>query len=115
MPGQGPAAALTSQMRPPLFLSCKEALHNVVKHAGASEVTLGVAVKEGALVVTIADNGRGRTGAAGSRTPSRWAAGQGTANRHRRLAAMGGRCEITDAAAGAGTVVTLTMPLAESL
>ena len=114
MPGQGPAAALTSQMRHQLFLSCKEALHNVVKHAGASEVTLGVAVKAGALVVTIADNGRGRTGAAGSRTPSRWAAGQGTENMHRRLAAMGGRCEITDAAGGAGTVVTLTMPLAES-
>ena len=86
----------------------------MVKHAGASEVTRGVAVKAGALVVTIADNGRGRTGAAGSRTPFRWAAGQGTENMHRRLAAMGGRCEITDAAAGAGTTVTFTMPLTES-
>jgi signal transduction histidine kinase/streptogramin lyase len=115
MPGQWPTAALTSQMRHNLFLSCKEALHNVVKHAGASEVTLGVAVKEGALVVTIADNGCGRAGATGSRAPFRSAAGQGTENMRRRLAEMGGRCEIADAADGAGTTVTFIIPLAESV
>jgi signal transduction histidine kinase len=36
-----------------------EAIHNVVKHAEASRITIRMAVREHALVVTVTDNGRG--------------------------------------------------------
>ena len=40
MPMQFPDWRLTSEVRHNFFLACKEALHNVVKHSGASEVQI---------------------------------------------------------------------------
>ena len=48
------------------YLVCSEALANVAKHAGASEVELSVAARDGRLRLGIADNGRGGADSRGS-------------------------------------------------
>ena len=63
--------AVESRHRHQLFLAFKEALTNVVRHSGATEVRLGIRVEHGQLRLTIADNGRGL--AEGSQ-PRKWTA-----------------------------------------
>jgi signal transduction histidine kinase/ligand-binding sensor domain-containing protein len=104
---QLPAWPLTAEVRHSLFLAFKEALHNVVKHASASEVRISLELQEEEFVLTIADNGRGFTPAATeSDRPTR---GNGLANMHRRLADIGGRCEIRSAP-GSGAEIKFVVP-----
>ncbi len=103
-----PARAFTSQGRHHLFLTCKEALNNVAKHAHATEVSLKVEASGDELRITISDNGRGFavnevTPSAGRRTAN------GLANMRSRLAAVGGSCEIVSTSQG--TVIHLAVPL----
>ncbi|HTY89362.1 MAG TPA: ATP-binding protein [Candidatus Acidoferrum sp.] len=60
---EGPPAtadlALNSRRRHQLFLVFKEALTNVVRHSGATDVRLSIRTEPGALRVVVADNGRG--------------------------------------------------------
>lgn len=115
LPRQVPAETVSAESRHNLFLSFEEALNNVLKHSGATEVRLEMTVKPDAFEVEIADNGRGfdpgalpatgsarRNGARGS--------GQGLANMRRRLAEVGGECRI-ESRPGAGTTVRLVLPL----
>ena len=82
-----PTAPLPSaETRQQLYLIFKEALHNVVKHAGASLVTVRLAATPAGLRLTVADNGRGHSGAA---RPG----GHGLANMQARAAAAGGRVQ----------------------
>ena len=48
-----------------MFLSVKEALNNVVKHAQARRVELRITCESGALTIVIADDGRGLRRTAG--------------------------------------------------
>jgi signal transduction histidine kinase len=115
MPGHLPATPLTSQMRHHLFLCCKEALNNVVKHARATEVTLRIAATADRLSIDLADDGRGLTPSpALAPDPRRAAPGQGLDNMRRRLAEMGGHCELAPGPAGRGTTVTFSFPLSPS-
>ncbi len=59
MPEQLPTVQLTSESRRNVFLVVKEALHNVVKHSEASQVTLRLIVGDRSLAIYIEDNGRG--------------------------------------------------------
>ena len=108
LPVQFPAWRLTSEVRHNVFLAFKEALHNVVKHSGASEVTIRLAVMESSFELAVADNGRGF--AVGEKAKhsavvqGRAASGNGLENMKRRLAVMGGSCEI-QSVPGAGTRV----------
>ncbi|MEI7902391.1 MAG: ATP-binding protein [bacterium] len=79
-----PACTLTSGQRHNLFLAAKEALHNVVKHAGASEVWLRIRVQDNVLCFQIEDNGSGQ--APSSKDP----AGRGSANMKNRMEQLGG-------------------------
>ncbi len=60
---EGPPAsaelAVDSRHRHQLFLAFKEALTNVVRHSGATEVRLGIQIEPDGLHLVIADNGRG--------------------------------------------------------
>ena len=94
---------LSSQTRHNLTLAVKEAVHNVIKHARASEVTLGVELSAQMLRVAVRDDG---CGFAATDTPR----GHGLANMQRRLAEIGGRCSL-ESAPGKGTVVELRLPL----
>jgi signal transduction histidine kinase len=93
-----------SRYRHQLFLAFKEALTNVVRHAGASEVRLGFRVEKGQLCLTVSDNGRGFSSAVQT------AAMDGVANMRARVEKLGGRFEIAGDA-GSGTTVRFYVPL----
>jgi signal transduction histidine kinase len=93
-----------SRHRHQLFLAFKEALTNVVRHSGATEVRLNIKVEAGHIRLTITDNGRGRTD--GSPTEEM----DGVANMRSRLEKLGGRFEVKSQP-GQGMVVLFDLPL----
>jgi signal transduction histidine kinase len=97
--------ALETRLRHQLFLVFKEALANVIKHSGASEVRLGVGVENRILHVVVADNGNGL------REPGATAGGhEGIANMRRRMEKLGGQFEIAGET-GQGTTVKFSVSL----
>ena len=91
-----------------LFRAIQELVQNIVKHAQASVITLQIVRSANELTVMVEDNGVGFDPVA-----VRAQAGIGLANIETRLAYLGGQAYF-DAAPGRGTVVTLTVPLAET-
>jgi signal transduction histidine kinase len=53
-----PGTFITGEMRRDIFLSVKECLHNIVKHAGATKVCFSMELKE-MMKIVIHDNGKG--------------------------------------------------------
>lgn len=104
LPVRLPATPLTSAVRHNLFLAFKEALHNVVRHAAATEVQISLALADRALELTVADNGRGFTVPAGK------GPGNGLANLRHRLGEVGGTCQLVSES-GRGTTVRLCLQL----
>jgi signal transduction histidine kinase len=98
---------ISSQARHNISMAVKEAVHNIIKHAAASEVVLKIEFKEGILQISIKDDGRGFQLA----DP---AAGHGLANMKRRLADIGGECSI-ESYAQKGTVVHLQWTIKSSI
>jgi signal transduction histidine kinase len=96
---------LGAERRRHLFLAFKEAIHNIVKHAGATEVRISLAERDGTLVVEVADNGRGLPAGGASAT------GNGLRNMRERMAAAGGACHIESRPEG-GTRIELSAPVA---
>ncbi len=92
-----------SRHRHQLFLAFKEALHNVVRHSGATEVRLGIQVGQGELHLVIADNGRGLP------LSARTGEMDGVNNMRSRIEQLGGRFEIAGDA-GKGTTVRFYVP-----
>ena len=100
-----PDFPLNSEQRHHLFLAFKEALTNVVRHSGATEVQIRISLTDdGWLRIGIDDNGHGLP-------PTVSAGADGLENFRRRMAQIGGRCEITDGPGG-GVSVRLSLPLA---
>jgi ligand-binding sensor domain-containing protein/signal transduction histidine kinase len=109
VPIQLPAWPLTAEVRHSLFLAFKEALHNVVKHAAATEVRVSLTLAESGFSASIEDNGRGFDPAsvgtaATTNDPLRIAGGNGLANMRKRIGGIGGECQV-DSAPGKGTTV----------
>jgi signal transduction histidine kinase len=98
--GPWPPIALSPEQRRNLFLVLKEALHNVVKHAQATRVTVSMAWRQGELHMSIGDDGVGLSDAGTQ--------GNGLSNMRQRMAALGGRFDMQD---GAGTILHCTVPL----
>ncbi|HEX4342994.1 MAG TPA: ATP-binding protein, partial [Verrucomicrobiae bacterium] len=99
-----PDRMVSSTYRHEFFLAFKEALTNVVRHSGATEVRLGVQMIGQRLRLSIADNGGGlaeNISKEGS---------DGLVNMRMRLEKMGGRFEIASKA-GRGTTLRFYMPL----
>jgi signal transduction histidine kinase len=113
LPLQFPEWHLTSEVRHNVFLAFKEALHNTVKHSGASEAFIRLAVKEKSVELALADNGRGFVAGekreVASLAKGRAASGNGLENMRRRMAAIGGNCAI-ESVPGSGTKVLFTVP-----
>jgi signal transduction histidine kinase len=98
-----PAIMLEGRVRHDLFLAVKETLNNVVRHAKASEVELGIAAGDGALEITLADDGKGfDLSIAGP--------GNGLKNLRSRLAKLDGSC-VVESHPGGGTKVSIHLPL----
>jgi signal transduction histidine kinase len=88
-PDNIPAIFVSGETRRHVFLTIKESLHNIVKHAEASEVKLDFHINSG-LKVNIHDNGRGFDLANVMKTKQ----GNGLKNMRRRIESMGGSFRI---------------------
>ena len=104
LPLKLPPLTLSSPVRHNLFLAFKEALHNAVKHAAAKSALVSLRLEPGSFTLLIKDDGRGFRPATAVGT------GNGLANMQRRLADIGGHCEI-QSEPGRGTRVRFTVPL----
>jgi signal transduction histidine kinase len=85
-----------------LILMFKEALHNITRHAEATEVAIKLKQTADSLVLTIQDNGKGFD-------PAAVTGGMGLTNLRRRAEKQQGRVDI--ASTSRGTTLTLTLPL----
>jgi signal transduction histidine kinase len=99
-----PDRTVSSAHRHEFFLAFKEALTNVVRHSGATEVRLGVRLIGDRLRLSIADNGKGLMADAARQD------GDGLLNMRSRLENLGGRFEIASQS-GRGTTVRFYVPL----
>jgi signal transduction histidine kinase len=115
VPVEVPSWPLTAEIRHNLFLAFKEALSNVVKHAGATEVRISLEVRERDFVFALRDNGRGfDRNQPPSSADGRIASGNGLRNIERRVVQIGGRCEISSEF-GKGTGLSFIIPIPASL
>lgn len=92
--------SLSGEQRRNIYLVIKEALHNIVKHAGATRVKIVFALDEEHLNVAIHDNGQGLKQAS--------AFGNGLKNMRCRVEQIGGHFDIES---NGGTTVTMDCPL----
>lgn len=118
LPAQLSQRPLSTQTRHNVFLAFKETLHNVAKHATASEVRVSLGIENGNFVLTVEDNGRGCRELTPQPVPNgvaerapRLLTGHGIASMNSRLEEIGGQCEI-QSTYGLGTRVQFTVPFA---
>ncbi|HUP83597.1 MAG TPA: ATP-binding protein, partial [Candidatus Limnocylindria bacterium] len=88
----------------------QEALHNIAKHAHATQVTVYVTQQHGSVVLLIADDGRGFD--PHQRRPAGDRNGMGLMSMQERAALVGGRIDI-ESAAGRGTSISVRVPWSE--
>jgi signal transduction histidine kinase len=105
---QFPERPIFAGARHHLFLAFKEALHNLVKHSGATCATVSLEMSAAELILRVQDNGRGLP--AGDASPRPAGKRNGLPNMRQRMADVGGRCEINAAPQG-GTIVVFYLPL----
>lgn len=98
-----PDLPLAASQRHNIFLTAREALNNIVKHSGATEVLLRITLEDCLLEIHIQDNGRGfeLDYAEG---------GNGLGNLKQRMRDVGGDCHMVTRR-GYGTSVVFTLPL----
>lgn len=87
------------------YAIASEAFANALRHSSASRITLAAAVEDGALVVSVSDNGVG--------LPGRPRAGVGLVSMRERAVEVGGRLDVVETSGG-GTTVRATLPLGAS-
>lgn len=96
-----PDIILPQELRRNIYLAVKEALHNAVKHSGATEVSIAITVKSG-LFILVQDNGRG------FKAPLAGVNGNGLGNMQRRMSTIGGTFELQS---NDSTLVLFSVPL----
>ncbi len=94
---------LSSQTRHNVMMTVKEALHNVIKHSRATEVTVRVVLDSKWLDISIVDNGCGFASAPGS-------SGNGLVNMQRRMRDIAGICQV-ESRPGEGTSIRLRLSI----
>jgi signal transduction histidine kinase len=94
---------LSAQAEAAVYRIAQEALHNALRHAGAGQISVGLAARRGRVVLEITDDGAG--------LPAQPApGGLGLASMRERARSAGGTLTITSAP-GAGTRVRLSLPV----
>ena len=95
---------LGANVRREVFLIFKEAVNNIVKHSACTEVGITLVIDVHVLRLALHDNGRGFD-------PLMPNEGHGLTSLRSRAAALGGALTVTSSP-GAGTAVTLHLPIA---
>jgi signal transduction histidine kinase len=95
-----------------LYLICREALSNAIRHSGADRLDVSAAVDADIMTLSIQDNGRGFDAAARAAevTLNSPEQGIGLQTMSERAAALGGVCEV-QSQPGRGTNVCIRIPL----
>lgn len=93
---------LSGEKRRDIFYTVKEALHNIHKHAQATEAELSFSVNGGELTVMVRDNGRGIPEEAKNDL------GNGLRNMRQRMESVGGSFDMEN---HQGTKITLKVPV----
>lgn len=94
-----------------LYLICREALSNAIRHSGADRLDVSAAVDADILQLSIQDNGRGFDAVARAEvTVNSPEQGIGLQTMSERAAALGGVCEV-QSQPGRGTNVCIRIPL----
>jgi signal transduction histidine kinase/ligand-binding sensor domain-containing protein len=101
IPESIPNIKLSGGTRRNIYLAVKESLHNVVKHAQASEVVIQIEMHKN-MTIMIKDNGKGFD------QEKVRLFGNGLKNIQKRMQAVGGHADITS---HHGTIVLLDIPL----
>lgn len=103
-----PSGTLSAEDRHEFFHAYKEALNNIIRHAGATEVQITFSAAGKDLMIRVTDDGRGLEDADSK------GARHGLPGMRERLLQLGGRCEITSDG-GKGTTVTFILPVQSGL
>ena len=101
-----PNTSILPEVRHNVFLAFKEAVHNVVKHAQASETRIRLQLNAESFTVEVQDNGRGMAGLDEKAVAQR----NGLRNMRKRMEDIHGAFSINQRPEG-GTSVRLTAPL----
>jgi signal transduction histidine kinase/ligand-binding sensor domain-containing protein len=104
LPDTVPPLAIPSAVRHHLYLAAKETLHNVVKHAGATEVNMRVTLEDGSCAIVLSDNGSGREATSDD------TGADGLINLKTRLEQLSGTCT-RHSRPGVGTSIEMRFPL----
>jgi signal transduction histidine kinase len=104
LPTELPPTPIPPEVRHNVFLAFKEAVHNVVKHAQASEVWIRLRLQPQNFILEIEDNGRGIENQAAPQNRN------GLRNMKKRMDDIRGEFSISGGANG-GTIVRLKIPL----
>jgi signal transduction histidine kinase len=107
----GRAHRLSSSDELLIFRIVQEALHNVERHAQATQVRVSLAYGEDSLVVSVADDGRGLSRDPGSSGQGRPEPGLGLRGMHERTKLLRGTLTV-HGPEGGGTELVLAVPLA---
>lgn len=91
------------EYRRPLYLTFKEAANNVARHSGATRVLIRIFIEDGALKLTVEDNGCGFDFETRRE-------GEGISSIQRRMREIGGDAKWKEVAGG-GTQFTAVLPL----
>lgn len=91
-----------------LYLICREALSNAIRHSGATRVDVRAAIDADVLTLSVQDNGRGFERV--ERTGGDRGQGIGLQTMSERAAVLGGVCEV-QSQPGRGTIVCIRIPL----
>lgn len=99
----GLETTISPEVQLTIFRVLQESLTNVAKHAQASQVKVELAFQQDALVLKVADNGKGFSGGA---APGHY----GLVNLRERARKLAGEASV-ESAPGKGTTVTLLLPV----
>ncbi|MGC3956956.1 MAG: two-component regulator propeller domain-containing protein [Verrucomicrobiota bacterium] len=104
---------ISAEVRHNVFLAFEEALANALKHSGATKVRVEIGFHNAILKILVHDNGRGfQSTSSGERQNDAGKSGgkDGLVNMRKRLASIGGECEISSSS-DEGTRVGFTLPI----
>ena len=101
-PDDGVSQTLPARVFMQLTRILREAVSNVIKHSEATHCEVHCTVQEGALLMTVKDDGRG--------IAADLHRGQGMSSMKRRAKKMSGQC-LVESRPGFGVVISLTVPL----
>lgn len=104
----GAIIALHPQVEVTLLRATQEALANVRKHAGATQVTVTLSYMGDVVVLDVQDNGRGTAASAAARAES--AGGFGLAAMRERVEMLNGSL-LVESAPGEGTTLVVELPV----